>query len=167
MKKTVFLLVLMVNISSCSFIIDSNSSEPTSTHIPSIVTGENIFFTLKGTIWKLDGKSTDKDTYLYIDKYENKYAIKPEKKGVRPERYPDSYEYTALGSEQDLITASTLKKEDTVIFDEKDNSKKFIGFHLKSSFELYSANSTGSTSIIAVVEGLERGTGDKWKLYRY
>ena len=165
MKKTVFLLVLMLATSSCSFVIGgSYPSTPGSTHIPSIDKGEDVFPTLQGTIWKKDSLS-DKDTYLYIDEYERKYAIKSEKKGVRPEEYPAYYEYTELNREQDIPSASPLKLYNTVIFNKANNDKNFIGFYLENSFLLYSAESTGNTT--AVVEGLEQKIGDEWKLYGY
>jgi len=166
MKKTVFLLVLILITSSCSFVIGSHPSTPGSTHIPSINTGRPVFPTLKGTIWKLDNNSTEQDRYLYIDEYEDKYAIGYERKGVRPEKYPAYYEYTALGREQDIPSASPLKFYDTVIFNEDDNDKNFIGFHLENSFLLYSAEST--INITTIIESLESGTGgDVWKLYNY
>ena len=165
MKKTVFLLVLMLATSSCSFVIGSDFSTPSSTHIPSIDKGEDVFPTLQGTIWKLDDNSTEQDIYLYIDEHEHKYAIEPEKKGVRPEEYPEYYEYTELDREQDLPSASPLKFYNTVIFNKANNNKNFIGFYLETSFLLHSAESTGNTT--AVVEGLEQQTGDVWRLYRY
>ena len=164
MKKILCLLVLILSISACSFIIDTKSSVPKSTHIPSIDTGRSVFSTLKGTIWKSDSYSADQDTYLYIDEYEDKYAIEYEKKGVKPERYPADYEYISLGRQQDL-PPSPLKCYDTVLFNRKYNRNQFIGFHLKNSFLLYTAESTGST--IELIQSLESGTGNMWKLYNY
>ena len=118
-------------------------------------------------MWKLDSDSPDRDTYLYIDEYENKYAIGYERKGVRPKKYPDSEDYKSLDKKQEIPSSSPLKFYNTVIFSEDDNDKKFIGFHLTSPFILYSADSTGSPSITIVVEALEQNTGDVWKLYNY
>ena len=168
MKKTVFLLVLILITSSCSFVIGgSHSSTPGSTHIPSINTGRDVFNTLQGTVWKLDTYSPDQDTYLYIDKHESKYAIEYERKGARPEKYPAYYEYKSLDKKQDIPSASPLKFYDTVIFSEDNNDRNFIGFYLKTPFLLHTADSTGSPSITTVVEALEQDTGDVWKLYNY
>lgn len=164
MKKIGFLLVLMLSISSCSFVIGSDVSTPSSTHIPNLDTGRKVFFTLQGTIWKLENNSAEKDSYLYIDEYEDKYAIKSEKKGVKPEKYPAYYEYTELGREQTPIP-DPLKFYNTVIFEEEDDNNKFIGFYLVNNLLLYSAESTGSS--IAVIESLESKTGDMWRLYIY
>ena len=160
MKKTAFLLVLMLTICSCSFVIDSDSSEPRSTHIPTVVTGSSVYSTLQGTVWRLNSSSSLQDTYLYID--DGKYSIEHEKKGVSPEKYPASYEYVALGREQPV--SSPLSADNTVIFKE-DSKDKFIGFHLKSSYVLHSAESTENVAVF--ITSLQNGTGDTWSLYNY
>ena len=150
----------MLAICSCSFIIDYDSSEPYSTHIPSITPGVDVFPTLKGTVWKLENGSSSGDIYLYIDKSGYKYAKKSERRGVKPDRYPSSY---IVLNGRLLPSVSPLSTDDTVIFKEYYNINKFIGFHLKSRYELYSADSTGSAA--SVITSLQNGTGDKWSLY--
>ncbi|MDK2818856.1 MAG: hypothetical protein KFW21_05350 [Spirochaetota bacterium] len=164
MKKNIFLLALMIT--SCSFIIDTNYNNlgPRSTHIPNIDTGKKIFSELRGTMWRSEENSKDKDTYLYIDINENKYAIKTEKKNMVPNKYPANHSYTLLGKEEALASASSLKFYDTVIFQEQDNRNQYIGFHLQNSCTLYTAESTGSST--ELINNLEQKKGRKWRLYR-
>ena len=164
MKKNIFLLVFVMT--SCSFVIDTNYNNlgPRSTHIPNIDTGKKIFPELQGSMWRSEENSKDKDTYLYIDINENKYAIKTEKKNIVPNKYPENHAYTLLGKEEALASASSLKFYDTVIFQEKDNNNQYIGFHLQNSDILYTAESTGSSTELII--NLEQKTGRKWRLYR-
>ena len=164
MKKILCLLVLTLTTSSCSFIIDSDISTPGSKHIPSIDTGRDVFSTLQGTVWKSDSYSAEQDVYLYIDEYEDKYAIKPEKKGVQPDRYPEDHEYTALAGKQPL-SGTSLKFYNTAVFEKKEQRRQYIGFYLKDRFTLDVAESSGS--ITTLITSLEGGTGSVWKLYNY